>query len=191
MGPRAMTIRKTLLHFFILVFCFFAGSGLANAKLIAFADELNEYLGIFQQLYSSDDLKVKIEVIYPRIIKNYKAFIKKYPKSHLVDDAKLRIAEFYKLSRATRGEEELFPGIKFDKNSRKKANHWLKDIVVNHPNGKISDPTSREDLNEPTAAFALYYLYAWNGGDKRYLKELIKKYPNSKLIRGMYVMPRE
>ena len=141
--------------------------------------ESDEYLKIFKESRLEEDLKEKIEVVYPRAIKEYIDFIKKYPESHLVDDAKLRIAEFYNLTAAKAGEKELFPDIKFSDDWRGEANKWLKDIMANHPNDKISDPGSGQETGEPTAAFALYYLYVWNFRDPKYAKELLEKYPHS------------
>lgn len=175
-----MITKKVGTLFLAVIFCFFPSSGFAKISAETFTDELGEYSAIFKQIYSSDDIKKKIEIIYPRIIRDYEAFIKKYPGSRLIDDAKLRIAEFYNISGSV-GEKKFLPNIKFSDRWREKANKWLKDVVINHPRDKISDPLSGEDLGEPAAALALYYLYAWNNRDERYLKELFEKYPESRL----------
>ena len=140
-----------------------------------------EYSLIFQQLLEKDrSVSELAEKIYPKIIKEYKNFVKKYPNSRLVDDAKLRIAEFYNIW-GTAGEGDFMKRkLNTPENWRKEAAKWLLDIVENHPEARAIYYPEPKETKEYTAAYALYFLYAWDRPrDKKYLEMLVQKYPKS------------
>jgi len=142
-----------------------------------------EYSLIFQQLLEKDrSVSELAEKIYPKIIKEYKDFVKKYPRSRLVDDAKLRIAEFYNIW-GTAGEGDFMKRkLNVPENWRKEAATWLLDIVENHSDAKAVSYPGPEESKEFTAAHALYFLYAWDRPqDKKYLEILVQKYPESEV----------
>ena len=140
-----------------------------------------EYSLIFKQLLEKDRSVLELtEKTYPKIIKEYKDFIKKYPDSRLVDDAKLRIAEFYNIWGTAGSDDLLKRKTKTPENWRKEANRWLLDIVENHPDAKAVSYPEPTETSEYTAAYALYFLYAWSvPRDKKYLEMLVQKYPQS------------
>lgn len=140
-----------------------------------------EYSLIFRQLLEKDRSVLELaEKIYPKIIKEYKDFIKKYPKSRLVDDAKLRIAEFYSIWGTAGSDDLLKRKLNIPENWRKEAKKWLLDIVENHPEAKAVSYPGSEETKEYTSAYALYFLYAWSSPkDKKYLEALVQKYPAS------------
>jgi len=118
-------------------------------------------------------------------ISEYVKFIDEYPLSKFVDDAKLRIAEFYDVIR-----------------QRHQAKRWLDDIIENHPGDdyyaikvyytRSGDDYSRFELTpteEKTAGWALYYRTLWFPGEnnesrKADIKKILKDYQcNKKTIR--------
>lgn len=141
----------------------------------------SEYSLIFQQLLEKDrSVSELAEKTYPKIIKEYKDFVKKYPQSRLVDDAKLRIAEFYNIWGTAGSGDLLKRKLNTPGDWRKKASMWLLDIVENHPDSKAVSYPRGEETKEYTAAYALYFLYVWGSPkDKKYLETLINKYPAS------------
>ena len=140
-----------------------------------------EYSLIFKQLLEKDRSVLELtEKTYPKIIKEYKDFIKKYPNSRLVDDAKLRIAEFYNIWGTAGSDDLLERKTRATENWRKEANRWLLDVVENHPDDKAVSYPKTEETGEYTASYALYFLYAWGAPkDKKYLEMLVQKYPAS------------
>ena len=140
-----------------------------------------EYSLIFKQLLEKDrSVSELAEKTYPKIIEDYKDFIKKYPQGRLVDDAKLRIAEFYNIWGTAGSGDFLERQISVPENWRKEAAVWLLDIVENHPDAKAVSYPGPEESKEFTVAHALYYLYAWGRPqDKKYLETLVQKYPAS------------
>lgn len=178
------------------------GGIIYNGKKVTEIQAFMEYALIFQQLIAKDrSIPELIQKTYPKIIREYESFIRKYPESHLVDDAKLRIAEFYNLMGTAEKEDILKRRFDFDRDWLAKANHWLRNIVINHPDSKMFElypPAKKVDLidgmytyvnpspintDEYTAAYALYWLWAWNKNKSAklfYKNLLLKRYPGSK-----------
>ena len=94
----------------------------------------------------------------------FRNFIDKYPESAFVPEAKLRIAEYYQLS--------------FRKH---KARKWLDDIIKNHTNDKHYSLRKKHEVEEWTAAWALYYRGKWFN-KKADLKKIIINYPESRIF---------
>ncbi|MEK7566528.1 MAG: tetratricopeptide repeat protein, partial [Patescibacteria group bacterium] len=117
---------------------------------------------------------------YGRAYKAYESVAEKYPNSRLVDDAKLRIAEFYNIWGTAGSDDLLERKTRAPENWRKEANRWLLDVVENHPDDKAVSYPKTEETGEYTASYALYFLYAWGAPkDKKYLEMLVQKYPAS------------
>lgn len=150
-----------------------------------------QYYYIFLGIFPSGEKTTKklVEGIYPKVIKEYKTFIKNRPDSFLADEAKLRIAELYNLSGNTDkiSAELLKPTkqkIHFNKNWRQNANFWLLDIVKNHPKSKHFSLRPIGQTEEDTASFALFFLGLWNK-DISYWEKLLSEYPQSKSAKDL------
>jgi len=146
------------------------------------AEEIRiEYLQIFagylrRRFSPTDDFCDSVE---KSAIVPYMQFLKKYPSSELVDEAKLRIAEFYDVA--------------FE---REKARVWLDDIIENHPNDNYlaisvhytpdrSGYSSFELIltAEKTAAWALYYRGAWfKEHREKDFQTILEKYGNCRRV---------
>lgn len=101
-----------------------------------------------------------------KIIFEFEDFIKKYPDSDLVPEAKLRIAERYQISWR---KEMALP--------------WLNDVINNHPSDKHYSMIKHGWSGEYTAAWALYYRYAWfSRADTTDLETIFNEYPDSKEV---------
>ncbi len=138
--------------------------------------DAKEYVRIFMQFQKAPgrDQQKWIKFCL-KMVNDYKNFIQQYPRSLLVDDAKLRIAEYYHAA-----------GMKY------KAKYWLEDLIKNHSKDnycivKIFELKIglrrkyiyyfEEDHNIKTVAWALFYRGYWFG-EKKYLEQILKEYPN-------------
>ena len=142
------------------------------------ADE-KEYLNILG-LFVSMTTELEDNKILERVILE---FIRNYPDSEFAAEAKLRLAEFYKLN-----------GLK------SRAKKWLDDIIENHP---IDDyytisheawicgsVIAVEYFGQKTAAWALYWRAVWFSKNRLDdLKKILTDYKESKkvvrLIKGL------
>lgn len=136
-----------------------------------------EYWLTFRQIIGEASQKEKIEVIYPKAIRELEEFIKHKPQSRWAIEAKMRIAEIHQLSSIV-----IFPvnpgEIKLNKNWRIEASRWLLDIVENHPDYRYFNAVRGVETDEFAGAWALYCLAMWNN-DPAHLKQLIEKYPTN------------
>ena len=148
-----------------------------NKELLRMQDFMECYL-ILIQVTRDVPYKEKVEHIYPKIIADYKDFIRRRPFSEFVDDAKLHIAEVHNWA-APRSDSVLFPDTAFDARWLEKANPWLLDVIENHPHDTQFDLVGGRDTGEPTAAMALYYYGTWNR-DFSYLQRILDTYPETR-----------
>lgn len=120
-----------------------------------------KYEQIFWQIKEASADEEEWRKFCLKMTDDYKSFLKKYPQSELIDDAKLRIAEFYELA-----------------DQKDKAMPWLNEIIEEHPNADYYSLVSHQNNGEKTAAWALFCRGYWfkNRDD---LLLLIEKYPNS------------
>ncbi|MBU1178923.1 hypothetical protein KKB69_01100 [Patescibacteria group bacterium] len=167
-------IKKGLILFFsvFLVFVFCPNIYAADSR----EEARKEYLRIYENYLRSPKEGDYNKIVKELAIDKYEDFIKKYPESDLVDEAELRIAEFYSVIGQTW-----------------KAKKWLDDIIKNHPQGyhdsiKVNfacDGRSYSSfellpLREKTAAWALYYRGAWFSKNRREdLNRVVKEYKDS------------
>jgi len=128
----------------------------------------------------SPDLKAKVETLPYQVIKLLREFIKERPDSVFVDEAKLMIAEAYRLTSEVDSDRQSykFPKIQYNVYWKSEATFWLIDIVTNHPKSRYVSVMSGKDEGEYTAAIALWYLGLWNK-DGRFLAKLASDYPAS------------
>src|SRR3989344_6427578 len=83
----------------IAIFCIFALSlGSQPATSAGDYADFSEYWFIFNQIIAEASETQKIAIIYPKVIRELKEFIKKNTNSRWAAEAKLRIAEIYNLS---------------------------------------------------------------------------------------------
>ncbi len=156
----------------MLIFCFSSPANAAIQEEILqnpeMYPELEEYRRIFFENLRDQNLDWPEKP--QKIINEYKEFIKKYPESEFVDEAKLRIAEFYELSY-----------------QKEKALPYLDDIIKNHPQ---ADYFSLGTLSSPkvkTAAWALYYRGFWfvRPESVNDWERILAEYPESKEVVGL------
>jgi outer membrane protein assembly factor BamD (BamD/ComL family) len=186
---------KTTRIFFALIFALMIFAAEAAASLspaaenatenknpMALNNEAEEYKQIFFD-FLSEDKWFDFDSITKRLtIDRYEKFIKKYPNGLLVDEAKLRIAEFYSVIK------ECW-----------KAKKWLDDIIKNHPSSDMEELKVKYAFvggqvvykgvelvfkGEKTAAWALYYRATWfpSANSKNDLLRIIKDYPESRAV---------
>jgi len=123
--------------------------------------DTSEYERIYWQFREAPLGKRGWDSTCVKIAEDYQKFIAQYPKSDLIDDAKLRIAEFYQLAELTG-----------------KAKPWLMDVIQNHPDADYYSIIKHGANGEKTAAWALFWRgYWWK--EAKYLQLIIKNYPNS------------
>jgi len=140
--------------------------GTSNAQIL-FGDrnyyglDFVEYERIFWQIKNASAEESQWRKACLEIVKNYQTFLKDYPKSELVDDAKLRIAEFYELG----GRKD-------------KAKKWLDEIIKNHSEADYYSIVIQKNNGEKTAAWALFYRGYWFK-EKKYLLLIVESYQNS------------
>ncbi len=150
---------------------------IANVRSIEKDDaDVKEYVKIFMQFREAPGNNQKQwRDFCLKIVGDYKNFLKKYPKSLLADDVKLRIAEYYHAA-----------GMKY------KSKYWLEDIIKNHKfDGYCKVGLETKTLSRrmrftyyfenreyiKTAAWALFYRGYWFG-ERKYLELVLKNYPN-------------
>ncbi|MDP3052242.1 MAG: hypothetical protein Q8N42_01910 [bacterium] len=105
-----------------------------------------------------------------KIIGEYLLFIVKNPRSEFIDDAKLRIAEFYELSY-----------------QKEKALPYLNDIIKNHPDADYFSVIKGAQPNTKTAAWALYWRGLWfmRPESVNDWERILTEYPESKEAVGL------
>lgn len=154
----------------------------AEKDFTALDIEREEYKQIFFDFLSANKVLNFNGITKWLTIDRYEAFLKKYPKSPLADEAKLRIAEFYNVIGQTR-----------------KAKKWLDDIIKNHPGSDMetleaiyADKDSEAiysgvrliSSGEKTAAWALYYRAIWFPENRKEdLLRMVNDYPESQKAR--------
>ena len=164
----------------IAIFCIFALSlGSQPATSAGDYADFSEYWFIFNQIIGEASQTQKIAIIYPKVIRELKEFIKKNPNSRWAAEAKLRIAEIYNLSGIVMLSDRSSLELKPNKDWFVHAKPWLLDIAKNHPDLLQFDGAKGVETDQPIAAQALYYLGIWSN-DISYLKQLAEKYPRSK-----------
>jgi len=99
-----------------------------------------------------------------RMIKSFMEFIIKYPGSDLIPEAKLRIAEYFKMS--------FRPA---------KAKFWLNNIIELHKDDKYYSRKKHGLDGEWTAAWALFYRAKLSKNKEDFLR-IIREYPKSKKV---------
>ena len=137
---------------------------------------------VFRPSERQRNLKITVEETYPKMIEEFRDFLKRRPDSFLAGEVKLIITELYRLSGTVFPEDKYSPFFeytKFDYNWRNKARPFLRDIIKNHSNKRRFSIVSAELTNEYTAAVALWYLGAWSWEVKP-LERLLRDYPTSK-----------
>ena len=189
-----LTLLRTALLALVVfaLFSFFTGRAQAQQKTedliqkpvnqsLEFMIDYMEYGLIFNQIFREASQKEKVEVVYPKVIEDFKRFVREKPKSRLAAEAKVRIAELYNLTSPQSKnslEGSLDQKIEYNKNWLVEANKWLADVVQNHTQDKRFDYVHGKEINESVAAQALYYLGHWNR-NFTYLSELLNKHPES------------
>ena len=126
--------------------------------------ELEEYQRIFFENLRDQNILDWLEKCQ-KIIGEYLLFIVKNPRSEFVDDAKLRIAEFYELSY-----------------QKEKALPYLNDIIKNHAVADYFSVIKGAQPNTKTAAWALYWRGLWFPRPESIndWQKIINEYPESK-----------
>jgi len=152
----------------MLIFCFVGPAKAAIQKeILQNPDkypELEEYQRIFFENLRDQNILDWSEKCR-KIIGEYLLFIVKNPWGEFVDEAKLRIAEFYELSQ-----------------QKEKALPYLNDIIKNHPQADYFSLGSKYEENAKTAGWALYYRGLWFPSlqSTKDWEKLIKEYPENK-----------
>jgi len=128
-----------------------------------------EYLDIlFHSHFDNFDMSVPFYKRWQKYcdlyIKAFEVFIKKYPKSTFVPEAKLRIAERYHISYR-----------------KSRARRWLDDLIINHPNDRHYSSRKKYVGSEWTAAWALYYRGKWFN-EKDDFEKIKIRYPGSRVL---------
>ena len=168
-------MKKFCLIFVSLLMLIFNFSSPANAatqeeilKNTEIYPELKEYRQIFFANLRDRDLDWPEKS--QKIIGEYLLFIVKHPRNEFVDEAKLRIAEFYELSY-----------------QKKKALPYLNDIIKNHSQDDYFSLGSKYNKDTKTAAWALYYRGLWFIRPQSIddWQRVLKEYPESKEVVGL------
>lgn len=119
-----------------------------------------EYLRIFSDFMRAEKGdRANFSAAAIKTAEKYKQFIYEYPLSDLLDEAKLRVAEFYELGyqkqRAKKWLDDIIKNHHQDFYKRIKVEYGKSRGVYYYKNFKLTDTTTK------TAAWALYYRALW------------------------------